>query len=166
MATKKISQGQSWCSRKWLLVTAVLLIFVVTVLVVAPLIEIGLAEYWMCGVCGSKKQQSTWLWGIGTQPRVEESALAMWMAEHRLRHEHQWVYTHGRAYSLLGPAARLTGELPAISMLLSNDLMAHFVRKASEEEITAFLDVMNHGTTQQQEEAIQDACAYAISKMP
>lgn len=111
---------------------------------------------WVCAVCGSGMTQTQWSLGLSTEPQVRQSALDLWILHNKGGHSHDWRTIKFTESTLLSGRASNCGTAPPI-LACSSDFMKYFVNSASHEQLQAFVHVMQTGTDQEQERAVQDA---------
>ena len=106
-----------------------------------------------CKVCGAKRLDTQRLLGNmafthgqPTHGQVETTGLERWIVSKTGPHTHEWGASGGYGRNVFGQAVGSIspGNPPDIDVL-SVDTINAFARRASDEQISAFLDTMSHG---------------------
>jgi hypothetical protein len=130
---------------------------------------------WIDAVTASRKNQ-VWVTFtfdmtplMKTTPVVELSPLATWLARREGEIEYDWHHVNGTLKTIWGTSVGFGhGSAPPI-YCLQGDLLEIFVNSSSDEDLGMFVDVMRHGTMQEQEAAVKavtDKALAAMSRQP
>jgi hypothetical protein len=118
---------------------------------------------WIDAVTASRKHQTYVTFGfdmtplIKTTPVIEPSPLATWLARQETGMTYDWRHVNGTLKTIWGkPVGFGHGSAPPI-YFFPGDWLEHFVKSSSDEDLRHFVDVMRHGTEQEQETAVRTA---------
>jgi hypothetical protein len=126
---------------------------------------------WIDSVTASKKRQTYVTFGFDmtplmkTTPVIEPSPLADWLAPREGEVQYDWRHVNGTLKTVWGTSAGFGhGAAPPIYSL-QGDLLESFVKSSSGEDLRRFVDVMRHGTPQDQKAAVKAAVHEALVAM-
>jgi hypothetical protein len=126
---------------------------------------------WIDAVTGSWKHQTYVTFSFDmtplfkTTPVIEPSPLADWLARQAGGVTYDWRCMNGTLKTIWGtPVGFGHGRAPPIHQL-RGELLRHFVQVSSDEDLRRFVDVMRHGTEQQQEATVKAATDTTLAAM-
>lgn len=118
---------------------------------------------WVDAITGSTKEQTYVTFGFDMTPLVETipiinpSPLAKWLMRQEGDFKYEWRHVNGTLKTIWGkPVGFGHGSAPPI-YFFSGDLLEQFVKSSSDEELKHFVEIMRHGTKQEQEAAVEAA---------
>jgi hypothetical protein len=117
---------------------------------------------WIDPVTGSIKRETQWF-GQTTHTVIEPSAIERWISEHNDPHSNHWKFLHATYSSMWGnPVGCGCGIAPAIYSLSNSNLCDEFVHNSTDQEINNFVRVMQAGTEDEKQKAVDAAIQRAI----
>jgi hypothetical protein len=126
---------------------------------------------WIDALTASMKYQTYLTFGfemtplLKSTPVIKPSPLANWLERQEGKLEYNWRHINGTLKTIWGkPFAFGHGSAPPI-YFLKGDMLEHFVISSSDEELRHFVDVMRHGTNEEQEAAVKAAVDKALAAM-
>lgn len=131
--------------------TSIAVGLVLLLMFVGPAIEYKQVDIWICPVTGSTKIQVTWF-GHFSHDKRTTTALEQWLKRKEPSFEPQWQHTSTDTYYIFA-ASYLCGETPVISRL--TPILDGVVSKFSDERIAGLVEVLRHGSRDEQIEAVQ-----------
>lgn len=152
---------------------------VITVVVVAGLailllsftVPVQREMGWIDAVTASEKHQTYLTFSfdmtplIETTPVIEPSPLADWLARREGGVTYDWRHVNGTLKTIWGKAVGFGHRSAPPIYLLRGDLLEYFVKSSSDKDLERFVDVMRHGTKQEQEAAVKAAVDKALAPM-
>lgn len=127
-----------------------------------PFISVRRTQSRMDAITGSMEWQTTWPLGITAGPRIYPSPLENRMTKMGVTWTRDWRSLNTTHETLTGqPTYRGCGMAPRIYEL--HPMLDIIEKSSSDQEIRQFVDVMQHGTDEQQREAIDAAADRALS---
>ena len=157
-------------SRRRIVITAFFVVGLV-ILFLSFAVPVQREMGWIDAVTASTKQQTYLTFAFDmtpltkTTPVIEPSPLAHWLARREGEVQYDWRHVNGTLKTIWGtPVGFGHGPAPPI-YFLQGSLLEHFVDSSSDEDLRHFVDVMRHGTKQEQEAAVKAATDKALTAM-
>ena len=126
---------------------------------------------WIDAVTASTKHQTYVTFGfdmtplIETTPVIEPSPLADWLARQEGEVTYDWRHINGTMKTIWGKSVGCGhGAAPPI-YFFPRDLLERFVKSSSDNDLRHFVDVMRHGTKQEQKAAVEAAVNKELGAM-
>lgn len=114
-------------------------------------------------VTGSVQRQTIWPLGISFAPRPDPSALDVRLTKMGVYWNPNWCFVSDVRYGIFGCCGRGCGRAPAIYQL--RPAMKEFVDASTDNELRAFVSVMQSGTDAQRSAAIEAAVDKALKQI-
>jgi hypothetical protein len=144
---------------------AIIVAFVAAILLIATTYCMaGRDAVWIDPVTGSIKEETQWF-GQTTDAVIKTSAIEKWINAHGDSHSNGWIFLNASRMTLFGHVNEC-GRAPAIYPLRAGSLDDLFVINSTEQEISDFVHVMQAGTEDEKQQAVQAAVQRAISQPP
>ena len=135
-------------------------------LVIATSYTAGLDVVSIDPVTGSIQKETQWF-GHTTEAVIKTSAIEKWINSQGNPHSHDWKRLHATRKSLLGQTVGAdAANAPPIYPLRAGSLDDLFVINSTEQEISNFVGVMQAGTEDEKQQAVQAAVQKATSQRP
>lgn len=152
---------RKWVNERSFLIAALLLF----VLFVPMSAEISVDEGWVCAICGSRRGEISWIGGFKTGAYFRQSSLDQWIAQNAGGHTHDWRHIRGAIRNIFGRGiGSRHGVAPPIYSF-PNDVQSVYMKSATTQQVTAFVQTMTSGTEAQQRLAVEQAADQAIGAM-
>jgi len=149
-----------WNRRRVVGFAAVLLL----VVILTPFPDVKFVSEQIDPVTGSMSIQTTWAMGLHTSAGTQVSPLEKRLTQSHIAWTPAWQMLGRRHYNLFGNVTtRECGSAPPIYHM--RPLMDEFVARATDEELRAFVNVMQSGTTSEQSAAISAACERMLAQL-
>jgi hypothetical protein len=162
MTSHSLDYGLGFPTRRWpwrVPVTAVGLAVGLFSLMTVPVRQV---ESRVDGVTGSMTWKTVWFFGVTSGPRKDASPLEARLVQVGVPWTPQWHTLHNTHRTLLGRATSYEcGSAPAIYHL--RPCLQEFVDASSEEQIRAFVHVMEWGTEDEKRAAVDAAGDTALA---
>jgi hypothetical protein len=143
---------------------ALVLLLAAAAFVASTTLPVRTDDAWIDGVTGTRKSGTTWPFGLRTGQTTSTSPLERRLRALGIDPPRRWHHIVGSDRSLSGASMRRShGTAPAILSLAP--LIQEFVGHASDDEIRAFVHVLQHGTDAEQRDAVDAAGDRAFSTM-
>jgi hypothetical protein len=149
----------AWRRLPWRALAAAAFLLVVSFCLTA--VPVREDESRMDAVTGSMTSQTIWLGCLSAGPRPDVSPLEVHLSQRGIPWTPRWQSLHAVSSSSLGyVTSRGCASAPPIYSLRT--VLKEFVAAASDDEIRAFVRVMESGTEEQQRAAVDAAGAKAL----
>jgi hypothetical protein len=120
---------------------------------------------WIDAISGSRKNQTTWRFGVSSSPAVAESLLAVKYRQLGLSWQPEWVNVRGAFTDIFGRSLGSSHDWPApeIYPLVHPGLQQSYLAVASDDDVREFFRVMSGGSEAEKGVAVQAACDKALA---
>jgi hypothetical protein len=138
-------------------------VMIFAVLLLSFVVPVKEEKYWIDAVTASTKTQTNVTFSfrmsplLKSTPRVKSSALADWLAQKEGGLTYDWRFVGGRLTTIWGTSLAYECGIDQPIFSFSEDVSRDFVKSSSDEELRHFVDVMRHGTKQEQQAAVHAA---------
>lgn len=137
---------------------AILVFCALAVSLTLPAVEVGIQRGWVDAVTGSYRSETDWVFGFTSAERVVPSALEARLTQMGVVVPRDWRNVKGTLFNGLGRGiGNSHGSAPAIYPLRIGDLMKRYVDASTDAEILEFVRIMQTGTEDEQEAAVEAA---------
>jgi hypothetical protein len=128
---------------------------------VLPFVSVRQTRSRMDAVTGSMEWQTTWPLGLTAGPKVDVSPVECRRRKMGVQWTPDWRFLHNTHRTILGsPTVYECGLAPPIHQLHS--VLAQFVESSTDDEIRAFVGVMQQGADAEKRAAVETACDKAL----
>jgi hypothetical protein len=141
--------------------TGIIVGAVVLLLVLGPSILYKERSNWICTVSGSTRTDITWF-GFFKHEERTSSALEDWLRRKEPGFQPSWRQISTQKYYLMGSSCATAGTPEVYS--LTPVLQSEGFRKLSDERIASLVEVLRHGSAEQQRQMISNITDEALSK--
>ena len=156
--------------RRWI-VRTFLVIAGLVILAASVVVPVRGRAYRIDSITGSTKRQTCVTFGFGMKslwkstPVIEPSPLAHWLLQEKGDASYNWSFVSAGLDTIWGVTVeRGCSSAPPI-FLLEDGLQDLFIKSSSNEELRHFVDVIRHGTKEEQRAAVEVAAEKALAAM-
>ena len=146
-----------------------IIIAVLAILVPSFVVPVQREMGWIDAVTASKKRQTYVTFGFDMQPlmkttpTIETSPLADWLVQREGKIEFDWRHVNGTLKTIWGKPVGYGHDRSPPIYPSYGDLMKDFVSLSSDEDLLHFVEIMRHGSEEEQEAEVNAAIQKALS---